>query len=587
MKKIYSIIIILVLIITLTSCGQKKDGIKIVYTNDIHSYIANTVKDNDGNEEPGLRINNISGYVKKLKEEYKNVLLVDAGDEIQGAIYGALDQGADIINIMNTAGYDLATPGNHDFDYGMDMFKDIVNKAKYPYISCNFKDKDNINVLDSTKVFEVDGKKIAFIGISTPETITTSTPTFFQNEKGEFIYSFDGTKDKNDLYISVQNAIDSIRDKVDYVIALGHLGVGIDEEKLGIRSIDVINNTTGIDAFIDGHSHTVMEKKIVKSKDDKDVILTQTGCYLANIGLMDIVDGTINTTLVSNISEIDNNVKGLEDTLIAKVNDKLGIKIATLDKTLYVNNPDLESQRIIRARETNMGNISSDSVYWYINEYKKLDCDIVITNGGGLRTGINSGDITYLSCKSVMPFGNQVCLIKTKGINIKNALEMGSSVIGKWDDEWNCPAENGGFIHSAGLKYEIDASIESSLKTDSSGMFSSIDGEYKVKNIMVYNKQTKSYEALDDNKIYTLGGINYLLRNSGNGLSMFNESELVLDYIEEDYTVFAKYLMAFNKDGGIPKINNSNSPLNSYENYLYDYENPHGSGRINIINLSK
>lgn len=592
MKKIFGIVLGALSVLTLASCGNdvivinecsEREDIKILYTNDIHSYIANTTKDKEGNEVAALRLNNIAGYYKKLKNDFKNVMLVDAGDEVQGAIYGAIDRGVDMINIMNNVGYDLACPGNHDFDYGMDAFKGFVQEANYPYISCNFKESNGKNVLDAYKIFEIGGAKIGFVGISTPSTITSSTPTFFQNSKGEFIYTFDGQYKKEDLYNSVQETVDEIKNKVDYVIALGHLGVGIDEQKLGITSIDVINNTTGLDAFIDGHSHTLMEKKIVKSKDDKDVVLTQTGFYLeSGFGVMDITkDGNINTTLVNNIEDKDDNVKNLEDALIDKVNNQLGQKIATLDKNLYIMTPGNDRQRIVRARETNMGNIASDSIYWYINESKKLDCDIAFVNGGGLRTEIDAGDVTYLSCKSVMPFGNQICLIKTKGINIKNAIEMGVNVVDGWDDEWNSPAENGGFIHAAGLKYDVDCNVPCHVKTDSSGMFVSVDGEYRVKNLMVYNKNTKEYEPLDDNKEYLLGGINYLLRNQGNGLTMFNDSELVLDYIDEDYTVFAKYFMAFNN----AKINNQNSPLKGYINYLYDYENPYGSNRINILNL--
>ena len=592
MKKIFGIVLGALSVLTLASCGNdvivinecsEREDIKILYTNDIHSYIANTTKDKDGNEVAALRLNNIAGYYKKLKNDFKNVMLVDAGDEVQGAIYGAIDRGVDMINIMNNVGYDLACPGNHDFDYGMDAFKGFVQEAKYPYISCNFKESNGKNVLDAYKIFEIGGAKIGFVGISTPSTITSSTPTFFQNSRGEFIYTFDGQYKKEDLYNSVQETVDEIKNKVDYVIALGHLGVGIDEQKLGITSIDVINNTTGLDAFIDGHSHTLMEKKIVKSKDNKDVVLTQTGFYLeSGFGVMDITkDGNINTTLVNNIEDKDDNVKNLEDALIDKVNNQLGQKIATLDKNLYIMTPGNDRQRIVRARETNMGNIASDSIYWYINESKKLDCDIAFVNGGGLRTGIDAGDVTYLSCKSVMPFGNQICLIKTKGINIKNAIEMGVNVVDGWDDEWNSPAENGGFIHAAGLKYDVDCNVPCHVKTDSSGMFVSVDGEYRVKNLMVYNKNTKEYEPLDDNKEYLLGGINYLLRNQGNGLTMFNDSELVLDYIDEDYTVFAKYFMAFDNT----KINNQNSPLKGYINYLYDYENPYGSNRINILNL--
>ena len=588
MKRLICLFITLFLVFTIVSCKAKeKEDITILYTNDIHGYIANTVKDSDSNELPGLRLDSIAGYKKKLISEKKNVLLVDAGDEVQGSVYGALDKGNEMIGIMNKAGYDLATPGNHDFDFGMDGFNKFVNTASFKYISCNFKSLEkNENVLDSYKIFDIGGAKVGFVGITTPEALTTSTPAFFQNHKGEFIYSFDGTKDKNDLYISVQNAVNEIRNNVDYVIGLGHLGVGIDEERLGIRSIDVINNTTGIDAFIDGHSHTLVEKEIVKTKDNKDCVLTQTGFYLNGFGEMTISkDGVISTKIINKTDERDSSVAALEDSLIAHVNQELGEKIALLDRPLYITNPVNTNQRLIRARETNLGDFVADSIYWYINEYKKLDCDIAINNGGGIRSNIAHGDVTYLSAKAVEPFGNQICLIKTKGINIKNALEMGLTVFDSWDTDWNCPAENGGFLQVAGIKFQADAHVKSSVKLDENEMFKSVDGEYRVKNIMVFNKTTNAYEALDENKEYTLGGINYILRNSGNGLSMFKNSEVVVDYLAEDYMTLAEYMKAFKSSNNDIVINNSNSPFKKYSNYLVDYENPNGSGRIELLNL--
>lgn len=600
MKKFLTIISIFLFIFIFSSCNSginittittsennvEKEDITIIYTNDIHGYIANTKKI-DGNEVEEIRLNNISGYVKKLKKENKNVLLVDAGDEIQGSIYGALDKGIEMIKIMNKTGFDLATPGNHDFDFGMDGFNRLVNDANYPFISCNFKNKENKNVLDSYKIFEIGGAKIGFVGVTTPETLTTSTPRYFQNDKGEFIYSFDGVKAKEDLYNSVQNAINEIRNKVDYLICLGHLGVGLDEMNLGVSSIDVIKNTTGIDAFIDGHSHTAMESNILKTKDSKDCILTQTGSYLNTVGVLNISkDGKITTKLIDSIEETDSEVKVLEDSLIKGISNELNEKIAVLDNSLYINNPDVSGQRLIRARETNLANLVSDSMYWYLNDYKNLGCDLAIVNGGGIRADVEKGDLTYISAKNVEPFGNQVCIIKTKGINIKNAIEMGANTFEKWDDEWNCPSENGGFIHAAGLKYDLDASIPSSVKVDENGMFLAVTGEYRTKNIKIYNKETNTYEPLDDNKEYLVGGINYILKNSGNGLSMFKDSENVLDYIEEDYTILAEYIKAFKKESdSFPHVNNNNAPLKKYNNYLYDYEKSSGSGRITLLNM--
>ena len=487
-----------------------------------------------------------------------------------------------MIEIMNKADYDLATPGNHDFDFGMEGFFRFRDNAEFDYISCNFKSlEQNKNVLDSYKIFEFNNTKVAFIGISTPETITSSTPKFFQNNNGEYIYTFTGLDNRLDLYNTVQGAIDEVRNQVDYVIALGHLGVGLDAERLGIRSIDVINNTSGLDAFIDGHSHTLVEHDLVKTKDNKDCILTQTGYYLNGFGEMTITKDGISTSIKKDISEVDIEVRTLENNLITSVNNELGKKIATLEKPLYVTSSTNLNQRLVRARETNLGDFVSDSVYWYINEYKNLDCDIALTNGGGIRANMESGDITYQTAKLVEPYGNQICIIKTKGINIKNALEMGLSVFEGWNTEWDCPAENGGFMQVAGLKFEADANVSYSVTLDSNGMFKSVDGNYRVKNIMVYNKKTNSYEALDENKEYTIGGINYILRNGGSGLSMFMNSEVVVDYIVEDYIALSEYMKSFTNS----VVNNSNCPLKKYTNYQLDYENPSGSGRITLLNL--
>ena len=584
MKKITSFFMIFLLAFLLISCKDKKDNRKddivIVYTNDIHSYIGNTKENENKEKVPALRLNNVSGYVKELKKEYKNVLLVDAGDEVQGTFYGSIDSGVDIIDIMNMTGYDLATPGNHDFDFGVPAFFGFVNQANFPYISCNFKTvEDNKNVLDSYKIYDLGGKKLAFVGVSTPDTIPQSTPKFFQDDNGNYIYKFEGQANKNDLFDCVQNTIDEIKDDVDYIIGLGHLGVGADEARKGIRSIDVIENTSGINALIDGHSHTLIEKEYYKDKNNKDVLLTQTGCYLDGFGVMKITeDGEIDTSVVNYTSYGDNKVKKLEDALILKVNNALGQKIAVLDNKLYIKDPTT-GKRMIRARETNLGNIASDSIYWYLNEEKDLNCDIAVVNGGGLRTDIEVGDVTYKIANDVMPFGNVICLIKTKGQNIKDALELGVNLCDEIYTK-DSYAENGGFLHAAGIKFDVDVSIPTSVETGTNDMFVRVNGEYRVKNLKVYNKETKSYEDLDENKYYTVGGINYILRNAGNGMSMFNDSELVLDYIGEDYLVFADYLKAFDNS-----INNQNSPLKSYENYLYDYENPYGSGRIHMVGL--
>lgn len=560
--------------------------IAIVYTNDVHTYI-NNIKKVDGNNVAGLRFSKISRMVKDMKASGKEVLLVDAGDEIQGTSYGSIDEGESVINIMNAAGYDIASFGNHEFNYGADHFYRLSKKAKFPYVSCNFhyiggdgKKKD----FASYKIFNVGGKKIAFIGISTPETLTSSSPVNFQNEKGEFLYSVDGSIRPEDLYDAVQKTIDMVKDKVDYCIALGHLGVSLGEVKDKTSSLDVIANTRGLDAFIGGHSHTVIERDFVSDADGRKVLSTQTGSYLSFAGIMTIdVNGNFKTEFIQDYERADEKVEKLENNLVSRVESEYGKQIAVFGSKLSVSAPDNDRQRLIRAQEMNIGDFTADSVYWYFNESKKLQCDAVVVNGGGIRTSINDGIVTVNDLKNVQPFGNMICIISATGQQIMDALEMGVTVTGEWDAEWNSPAENGGFLHVAGLRYKIDSTYPSSVKKDGNGMFVSVDGKYRVKNVEIYNKKTGSYEPLEVNRNYRLAGINYILRNSGNGLSMFRECPIVVDYAGLDYEVMVEYCKSFRKEGAYPVIRTKNGKLASYKGYMVDYENPYGSGRISII----
>lgn len=556
------------------------EPIYIVYTNDIHSYIYNTITDENNEKKPGLRMSNIAAMVSDMKADGKNVILVDAGDELQGDVYGAFDEGKSVVELMNACSYQLATPGNHDFDFGMGTFFNRIDEADYPYISCNFHALvGERNPLSANHIFDISGSKIAFIGITTPETITSSTPIYFQNEKGEYIYAIDGTVSPQELYDSVQKAIDEVRDEADYVIALAHVGVGLDEKRNNISSYDIIENTVGLDAYIDGHSHTLMEKDSVSDKNGNNVVLTQTGSYLTHIGVMEINDGIITTSLVENYDNADSKVAELEEAINARLMEQMGEKIATLDSTLYIYDPDKADRRIVREQETNLGDLTADAVYWYLNNRLQADCDIALSNGGGVRAQVEKGDVTYLDVKSIEPFGNMICLIEATGQQILDALEMGVTVVGEGDG----PAENGGFMQVAGMQYTIDTTIPSSVRTTVDGMFVSVDGEYRVKDVKIYNKETGKYEDIDLSGKYTVSGIDYLLRNSGNGLNMFADDNMVMGFVEQDYVILSQYLTSFNMDGDYPRIKSENSPLYELNGYLLDYENPFGAGRINII----
>lgn len=589
LRKITVFLVLLGATIMMAGCGsQGKEILTIVYTNDIHSYIDNVKTDADGNAlGNGLRLSKVKALVDDKKQEGKKVLLVDAGDQIQGDIYGAMDEGESIINMMNETGYDLAVPGNHDFDYGVSHLIALSKEADFEYLSCNFRSSaTGETVFAASKIVEVDDKKVAFIGITTPETITSSTPVYFQDESGEFVYSFDGMVNASDLYESVQKEIDKVKTEADYVIAIGHIGIGLDEQALGISSMDIIKNTSGLNAFIDAHSHSTVEGTKVKDQKGKEVLLTQTGSYLSAVGVMSVLDnGKITTQLLNDYAREDSKVAELEAECIQVVTDRMGEKIGELENTLFIHDPENLDHRLIRSREMNLGDFAADSIYWFFNDRLEIDCDVAIVNAGGIRTQIGAGDLTYKNVKQVMPFGDMVCLITATGQQILDALEMGAIQIGKWDEEWDIPAENGGFLQVAGLSYTIDASVDNRVDTDQNGLFKGVTGDYKVKDVKIYNRASGTYEDIDLNREYTIGGSNYILRNEGNGLSMFSGDSLLVDFVGLDYVILAEYIKSFG-DGINPGIvSTNNSPLMRYEGYLLDYENPFGANRIQIENI--
>ena len=512
---------------------EAADGVTVLYTNDIHTYIT---KD--------LTYSKVAAY----KDSLENVLLVDAGDHIQGTAYGSMDKGATIAQLMNAAGYDLATLGNHEFDYGMDGCMAAIEAADFPYVSCNFYHEANgvagENVLDSYKVFEVGGVKIAFIGITTPESFTKSTPSYFQDENGNYIYGIAGGTDGEALYTAVQNAIDAASAEADYVIALGHLGV--DESSQPWTSREVIANTTGLDAFIDGHSHTTIPMEEVTDEGGNTVILTQTGSYLDAVGQMTIAaDGTITTQLLTaeNLAEVtpDAEVKAIEDAWVAELDEQLGQVIGYSQVTL--DNYDAEGNRLVRKQETNTGDFAADALYYLFDEMD-LDVDVAVMNGGGVRNEAVTGEISYQTCKAIHTFGNVACLQTVTGQQLLDALEWGAK-----DVTADGSVENGGFLHVSGLRYTINTAIPSTVQQDDKGVWTGgPTGAYRVTNVEVLNNETGAYEPLDLTAQYNLAGYNYTLRDLGDGFAMFDGAVNVLDYVSEDYMVLANYVESFPVD---------------------------------------
>ena len=551
--------------------GDKSD-VTILYTNDVHTYI--------DKQSPKLTYAAIADLKQSYQNAGKDVLLVDAGDHVQGTAYGSMDEGASIIKLMNAAGYDVATPGNHEFDYGMDRAKAIMKEADFPYLSCNWVDlRTGLRVLPSVKVFVRGGRRIAFVGVTTPETFTKSTPAYFMDKaQRKYIYDILGGEDGKKLYDAVQKAIDKAKLLADVVIGLGHLGV--DPSSSPWTSEEVIAHTSGFDAFIDGHSHTVMENKQVQDASGKAVTLTQTGSYFANVGEMTIAaDGTITTKLIPTHEGMDATIAAMQTSWVNTVDDMLGEKIAVGDSDFYVSDPATGKRRI-RSAETNLGDFVADGIYAYFNEVEKLHCDLAIMNGGGIRADVPAGDWTFKTCKQISPFGNVACLMSVTGKQIQDALEFAARFAGEGGKE------NGGFLQVAGATYEIHTDIPNTVQTDEKNVWiGSATGTPRVQNVKIYDKASGSYLPLDPGATYALAGMNYTLRNLGDGFAMFDGAELIKDYVSEDYLVMSTYAMIF--DGadaaGLPHLSSANSPLAAYPGYLLNYEQPYGAGRITIL----
>lgn len=533
MKKCITLFMTLIILFTMcvqVNAAETNKDIVVLFTNDVHC----GVDDNIG--YAGL-----AAYKQDMIAEGNYVALVDAGDAVQGAAIGTLSEGSYIIDIMNQIGYDAAVPGNHEFDYGMDRFFELKNRANFNYISANFiNNSDGSKVLDAYKILTFAETKVAFVGISTPETITKSTPKYFQNENGEYIYGFCSGNDGTALYNAVQNTVDAAKnDGADYVVALSHLGV--DEQSSPWMSTDVIKNTAGINVFLDGHSHSTIEGQLVKNKDGTDVLLSSTGTKLKAIGKLVISANGINTALISDYTKKDEAVNSYIQGIQGQYSNLLKTVVAKTNVDLVVNDP-ITGNRIIRSRETNLGDLCADA-------YRTLlGADIAFVNGGGIRSDIKAGNITYNDIINVHPYSNMACMVEATGQEILDALEMASR---------ESPNENGGFLQVSGLTYEIYTHIKSSVLVDENKIFKSVGGEYRVKNVMVGG------QPLDLNKTYTLASHNYMLKSSGDGINMFADNKVIKDEVMIDNQVLIDYIV--DKLGGVVGD---------------EYSNPYGQGRI-------
>ena len=529
-----------------TPAAAGSGDIVILYTSDVHCAI-----------DSGFGYAGLYQLRETLELNGDHTILVDNGDAVQGASVGTLTRGGAIIDLMNEVGYDIAIPGNHEFDYGMDRFLELTEMADFPYISCNF-NKEGELVFDPYIIKEVNGVKIGFVGVTTPYTLTTSTPKYFQNEEGEYIYGFQQDETGEQVYNAVQSAVDAVKaEGADYVVVMGHLGDELIYRPYTYK--DVIENTEDFDVLIDGHSHD-KEQVEMKNKAGNTVVRSACGTKLEGIGYVRISaeDGSLSTglytweneTSLPELMRIETPVSARVEEKKAELADLLNEVVASTSVDLVINDPEAVGNeegrvRIIRRQETNLGDLCADAYR------EQTGADIALINAGGIRDDIMAGDITYSDIISIHPYGNMICVVDATGQQIIDALEWGARSL---------PDENGAFLQVSGLSYEIDMSVESSCTCDVDGMFTGVEGPYRVKNVMVGG------EPIDPDRTYMVASHSYLLKENGDGYTMFDDAPMILDEVILDNQVLINYITRA-MDGVVGE----------------QYADPYGEGRIVIL----
>ena len=470
-SKLLSLVLTLCMVVTMIPSmifaqdNLSSKDIVIMHTNDSHSRV-----------DDKLGFTSVKSWKNYFEQNGNDVLLLDAGDTLHGLPIANLSKGQNIVKIMNEIGYDAMTAGNHDFNYGMSQLINLKNQMNFDFLVSNIT-KDGKKTFTSSSVYEKAGKKIGVIGIATPESATKTNPA---NVEG---YSFNSDK----LAQIVQDEINTLKGQsVDYIVALGHLG--IDSESSPYMSTEIISQVEGLDIFIDGHSHNTLEHGMkVKDKTGKEVLLAQTGNYLENIGKIVIKeDGNITASLISE-KKSDEKI----DTIISEMKAEIQPE---LDKVVGYTNVLLDGSRDpgVRTKETNLGNLVADALKY------AAGADVALTNGGGIRTSVDVGEITYGELNAVLPFGNIVTKIQVTGEQILKALEHGTSA---------APGASGGFPQVSGITYEVHTYLT----------------ENRVKNVKING------EAIDLSKTYTLA-TNDFTAVGGDGYEMFKSAKKLGEY---------------------------------------------------------
>ena len=511
-KKVLSLVLVLAMMFSLCITAGAEEpaedlsgSIIILHTNDVHGAI--------------------DGYAKAaaLKKTYEEmgayVLLMDAGDFIQGDPTVSTSEGATAVELMNLAGYDVAAPGNHEFDYGYANLKALVSEADFPIVAANVLYGGKAAFNDNVTFTAPDGTKIGVFGLDTPETATKAHPAKI---KGVTFLADD------ELFACAQEQVNELEaEGCDIIVCLGHLG--IDDESTGNRSMDLLEEVDGIDLFIDGHSHSDLDDiagAVGESCMVNDTILTSTGTKFENIGLVVISDGVMEATAIPTADitvKPDGTVADRAAAIQKAVDDEYGAVFAKTEVEL--NGVKAE----VRTGETNLGNLITDALVWGAAE-AGTKVDAAVTNGGGIRASISKGGITKKDINTVLPFGNTLSIVKVTGAELLEALEAST---------YCTPETIGGFPHVSGIVFTVDTG-----KVYDQGEQYPGSTYYGPKSIQRVSIQSVGGKAFDPNATYTIatndfmaaGGDTYYAFKTASvnydlGVPM---DEVVMEYVTEE-----------------------------------------------------
>ena len=408
--------------------GKRSGDLVIIHTNDTHGF--------DQKAEGVAGMASVAQLKLDFQAEGKEVLLFDAGDAMQGNVLVNISKGENAVKFMNAAGYDAMCIGNHEFDFGMARLLENVSNLDFPALCGNIvEDATGESPFLESCVFELDnGMKVGVFGLDTPTAKTSSAP---RNTEGySFLYG-------QDLYDKTQLLINGLRESgCELVVCLGHLSE--EDDGLGDIASEVVRNTNGLDIFIDAHDHQVENQRVADRYGD-EVVITETGCNLANVGVISVGAEDIEATLMpaSALTKENPEVAALVKAAADEVDAQLSETVGSTD--ILMNGVRDE----VRSSETNLGDFCADALLWSGQSLSGRDVDAALLNGGGVRDSIAPGDITSKTLRTVFPFDNELCLITVSGEQLLVALESASRDV---------PTPNGGFMQVAGIEYTIDTS---------------------------------------------------------------------------------------------------------------------------------